>query len=122
MGSDPNRADPINSFALVNYISSPLGEFLTKLREELVPGCDVPAHLTILPPREIHVDPLVAGNSLRQRIESRPTFRIEIAGVEVFATTSVVYAEIGAGRVDLRAMHKELNSGALSFGEPYPYH
>ncbi len=114
--------DRINSFALVNYIADPLGDFLTRLREELVPGCVAASHVTVLPPRPLEADPLVAGESIRPRVESHPSFLIEITGMEIFATTSVVYASIGKGRRDLRTLHQDLNAGLVYYDEPFPYH
>ena len=121
MDNDPS-SDRINSFALVSYISGRLGDFLTGLRAELVPGCAVPAHVTILPPRPISVDADEAGRSLRGSIGSYAPFTIEIHDIDVFAVTSVVFAEIGIGRKDLRRIHDELNSGAVYYKEPYSYH
>jgi len=34
----------------------------------------------------------------------------------------VIYIEIGAGAADLRRMHAAMNTGALEFQEPFPYH
>ena len=48
-----NDADRMNLYALVSYIPGALGEFLDRLREELVAGCDPHAHITALPPRPI---------------------------------------------------------------------
>src|ERR1700679_3176310 len=44
---------PVNSFALVSYLPSPLAGFLNGLRKELVCDCQAKAHLTVLPPRPI---------------------------------------------------------------------
>lgn len=121
MDNDP-CSDRINSFALVSYISDRLGDFLTELRDELVPGCAVPAHVTILPPRPLSADGDIAGDSLRPRIKSYAPFTIEINDIDVFAVTAVVFAEIGIGRADLRRIHGELNSGLVHYQEPFPYH
>jgi 2'-5' RNA ligase len=121
MDHDPS-SDRINSFALVTYISDRLGDFLTKLRDELIPGSSVRAHVTILPPRPIRGDGMTAGHSMRRRIESYAPFTIEINDIDVFAVTAVVFAEIGIGRKDLRRIHEELNIGPVEYHEPYPYH
>src|SRR5260370_24746669 len=110
--------DRINSFALVNYIADPLGDFLTRLREELVPGCVAASHVTVLPPRPLEADPLGAGESIRSRVESHPSFLIEITGIEIFATTSVLYASITKRRRVLRTWHQDSNSGLLYDYEP----
>jgi 2'-5' RNA ligase len=121
MDHDPS-SDRINSFALVTYISDRLGDFLTSLRDELIPGSAVRAHVTILPPRPIQGDGITAGQSLRRRIRSYAPFTIEINDIDVFAVTAVVFAEIGIGRRDLRRIHHELNCGLVEYQEPYPYH
>jgi len=122
MDCDPQCTDRINSFALVSYIGGRIGEFLNRLRQELVPGCGVPAHLTVLPPRPLSVEPPIAADFIREHLLSAPPFSVEVGGVEIFATTSVIYAEIGQGRSTLRHMHNELNRNGLAFTEPYRYH
>lgn len=122
MECDPQCPDRVNSFALVNYIGGRLGEFLTRMRHELVPGCGVPAHLTVLPPRPLAAELTHAADFIRDQLQATPPFRIEIAGIEIFATTSVIYAEIGQGQSTLREMHKELNRNGLAFEEPFRYH
>jgi 2'-5' RNA ligase len=47
---------------------------------------------------------------------------IEACSVELFSTTEVIYISIGAGREELRAMHRAFNSGGLAFKEPFTYH
>ena len=50
--ADPaGDVERINSYAVVCYIPGALGEFITRLRESLVPGCTAQSHVTILPPR-----------------------------------------------------------------------
>ena len=48
--------------------------------------------------------------------------RIAIPRLKMFEQTSVVFADIGAGRDDLLEMHQALNSGPFFFHEPFPYH
>lgn len=122
MVDDPNGADPINSFALVSYIPGHLGEFLNGMRQKLVTGCIAYPHVTVLPPRPISVDPVIAAGQIRSQVEMFPSFTVEIASVEIFPVTNVIYAEIGAGRSELLEMHEALNSGHLRFTEPFYYH
>jgi 2'-5' RNA ligase len=49
-------------------------------------------------------------------------FEIELTGLQIFPVTNVIYLEIGAGAADLRRMHAAMNTGALEFEEPFPYH
>ena len=45
---------PSSRYALVTYVRNPVGEFVEELRRQLHPTTPhMPAHLTILPPREL---------------------------------------------------------------------
>ena len=121
--SDPAcLSDRINSFSLVSYIPEELGDFITGLRQVLVPGCEAQSHVTVLPPRPLSVEQTDAEDALRRWLEPFPPFRIEIGDVSVFEETSVVFAEIGTGRDELAELHTALNAGPLWFDEPYSYH
>ena len=122
MGDPAFLSDRINSFSLVSYIPGPLGEFITNLRQDLVCGCVAQSHVTVLPPRPIEVPVEEAEAALRRRVELYPAFEVEITNISLFTQTSVVIAEIGAGRDELIKMHAELNAGPLAFDEPYEYH
>ena len=118
----PNGADRINSFALVAYIPEPLAGFLDKLRQELVPNCFLRAHVTILPPRPLTSSPEAAWNTVRSIAAHFSPFDIEMAGVEVFPISDVIYVAIGEGSDRLREMHAIMNSDGLKFKEAYAYH
>jgi 2'-5' RNA ligase superfamily len=100
----------INSFALVSYLPSPLGEFLDRLRGDLVSECRAKAHVTILPPRPLLCP---APEALRE---------LSAALVEVFPVTQVVYLSVAAGGIELKRLHSALNAGRLWFQEPFEYH
>src|ERR1039458_6592237 len=53
MQSEPNGTRPESLYALVIYLSDPLGGFLDDLRLEMVPGCNPHAHISVLPPRPL---------------------------------------------------------------------
>jgi 2'-5' RNA ligase len=122
MYNDPAAWDRINSFALVSYIPEPLAGFLDKLRQELVPNCFLRAHATILPPRPICSSPEAAWETVRTLAPLFPPFEVELAQVEVFPVSDVIYVEIGRGRDEMRDMHNALNAGGFLCHEPYPYH
>jgi 2'-5' RNA ligase len=113
----------INSFALISYLPEPLAGFLDSLRCELVPRCQARSHVTVLPPR-----PLVAGipanawGDLNDSLDGFPPFRVELASIEVFPGTNVIYLSIAAGYRELERMHAALNRGPLEFDEPFQYH
>ena len=109
-------------FAVVIYVPDPLGRFLDGLRKELVPGCSMRAHVSVLPPRPLGADWRIAREQAHTLAEAWTPFEIEASSIEVFASTSVVYLQIGAGADDLHRMHDAMNIGALEFQELFPYH
>jgi hypothetical protein len=128
MGSDSNgRAvqsggERQDLFALVIYIPDPLGQFLDDLRRELVPGCSPHAHVSVLPPRGLAVPWDTASEQARGLTEGWAPFDIELAHVEIFPATEVVYIEIGRGAAEMRSLHSAMNTGALDWDEPFVYH
>jgi len=113
---------PINQFAVVCYIPDRLGDFITKLRQELVCGCTAQSHVTILPPRALDAPSDKAEAQLREKMNGFGTFQMEIPRIRVFEETSVIFADVGLGRVELSEMHDALNTGLLYYKEPYKYH
>ncbi len=122
MGCSNGVHTSANQFALVSYIPDPLGNFLDRLRLDLVPGCSPHAHVTILPPRPISADEDKAADELMELAESFSGFEIELGNVEVFPVSKVVYVGIAHGERELREMYRTLNRGSLSYREPFPYH
>jgi 2'-5' RNA ligase len=129
MGSDENgmpgrvpAEERLNVFALVIYIPDPLGRFLDDLRRELAPHSNPHAHVSVLPPRPLAVDWRVAAEQARELTEGWAPFEIELTGLQMFPVTNVIYLEIGAGAAELRRIHAAMNTGALEFEEPFPYH
>src|SRR4051812_21776791 len=110
MKCDPICTDRINSFALVSYIPGALGDFLDGLRKELVAACNPHAHVTLLTPRPLDCDFEAGREALAQRLDAFVPFRIDLLGVELFASTNVIYLAVGKGRTELEDMHKTLNS------------
>lgn len=109
-------------FALVNYVPGPLGCFLTRLRAELVSGCPMRSHLTLLPPRVLGsaCEQLSAG--LAEALAGLPWFEIELDAVRVFESTGVVYLEPGHGRSEAERLHLRLNDGLFAFPEAHTFH
>lgn len=112
----------INSFALVSYLSPPLGEFLDRLRTDLVHECRAKAHVTILPPRPLVCSSEEAWRELSERLQDVAEFRVELGEVEVFPVTQVVYLSVLAGGLELKRLHSALDAGRLWFQEPFEYH
>jgi 2'-5' RNA ligase len=130
MEGSNGRETRINSFALVTYLPGELAELLDEIRHDFAPESRAKAHVTILPPR-----PLIesAGESagkaaaeamdqLRVRLQDVPPFKVDLGEIEIFKDTQVIYVSIQAGFAELDRMHSALNTGRLTFQEPYPYH
>jgi len=115
-------ADPINEYAVVSYIPDSLGEFITRLRKDLVDGCMAESHVTILPPRPLGFPPEVAQRDLFHQSADFHAFELEIGQIQTFTGSSVIYADIHAGREHLIRMHDVLNRGSLFHKEMYTYH
>jgi 2'-5' RNA ligase len=121
-----NGSIAAKQFALVSYLPDPLAQFLDDLRLELVPGCQPRAHVTILPPRAIlppsrgatAQDAISEIRSIARRFKP---FRIHLGEIARFPVSNVVYIELATGREQLFEMYRAMNSGLLSFREPFPY-
>lgn len=112
----------LNVYALVIYITGPLGKFLDDLRRELVPHCNPHAHVSLLPPRSLAVDWQVAGEQVRACVGEMPSFEIQLGGLQMFPVTNVIYIELANGADELRRMHAMMNTRALESAEPFQYH
>jgi 2'-5' RNA ligase len=99
-----------------------LGEYLDRLRLDLVCDCRAKAHVTVLPPRPLVCMPAEAWRELAARLQEIPPFRVELGEVEVFPGTQVVYLSVIAGAAELKRLHEKLNTGRLAFEEPFEYH
>jgi len=122
MGCSNGAKTPANQFALVSYIPDPLGNFLDRLRLDLVPGCSPHAHVTVLPPRPICADEVQAADELMEIAENFSGFDIELGEVEIFPVSKVIFIGIARGERELREMYRALNRGAVAYREPFPYH
>lgn len=112
----------INSFALVSYLPEPLGGFLDRLRSDLVQECRARAHVTVLPPRPLYHPVEDAWQELTQRLRDFRPFQVELAEIEIFPQTQVIYLSVGAGRAELERLHDALDTGLFAFDEPFKYH
>ncbi len=121
------RETPINSFALVSYLTGPLADLLDEIRHDFAPDSRAKAHLTILPPRPLASfgSPTAIPDTLQQlqtRLQNFAPFDVALGGIEVFPGTHVIYVAIQTGFKELECMHKALNAGCLSCQEPHSYH
>jgi 2'-5' RNA ligase len=130
MDGSNGLATRINSFALVSYLSGELAELLDEIRHDFAPESRAKAHVTILPPRpliELQREPAgiavaEAMDQLRLRLQEFPPFKVDLGEIEIFEGTQVIYVSIKNGFAELECMHSALNTGRVTFQEPYPYH
>ena len=110
-------------YALVAYVTSPVGEFVENLRRELHP--DLPllaAHLTILPPRRLQGTESSALETLARVCGRAEPFEIHLGAVETFIpATPTVYIRVEHAAARMRELHDLLNTQALAFHEEWPY-
>jgi 2'-5' RNA ligase len=121
-GQSPGEEQTISQFALVAYIPDPLGRFLDDLRVELTPDCKPHAHVTILPPRPLHVDLTDTIRQIADDLKSAAPFWIELGEIEIFEASQVVYLGLARGASELRQLYGTLNCGCLKYNENFPYH
>ena len=122
MAFDPRSGERINLFSLVTYLPEPLGSFIDQLRGELVPGCALRAHVTVLPPRPLSQPAEEAGAKIRSKLAEFEPFELRLGHVEIFTMSSVVYLALGKGADEIRKLHDALNAAAAPFAEPFPFH
>ena len=87
---------PSSRYALVTYVRNPVGEFVTQLRRELHPTLPhMPAHLTILPPRELIGSESAALEFLEEACSHAVPFSVELGDVDTFLpTTPTVFIQV----------------------------
>jgi 2'-5' RNA ligase len=110
-------------YAVVAYIRQPVGEFVEQLGRDLnPPHPELPAHITILPPRELQGTEAAASELITQICRTVEPFELVLGDVETFCpTTSTVFIRVAHAAYRMRELHDRLNSGALFYKEPWPY-
>jgi len=110
-------------YALVSYVRDPVGEFVEKLRRELHPALPhMPAHLTILPPRELVVPEQTAQEFLEERCSQVVPFDVELGEVSTFLpTTPTVFIQVKRAAYRMRELHDQLCGKEIGCEESWPY-
>jgi 2'-5' RNA ligase len=110
-------------YALVSYVSSSVGRFVERLRQELHPELPhLPAHLTILPPRTLRGSELFALQTLEEVCSQAEPFDVELGEVETFVpVTDTVFIDVARGGQFMHGLHERLNIHALQCAEEWPY-
>jgi 2'-5' RNA ligase len=110
-------------YALVAYVSNPIGQFVESLRREFQPEqAHLPAHLTLLPPRPLGGTSQQAIELIEEACGSVQPFEVTMGDVESFApVTPTVFIRVAHAAYRMRELHEKLNRGVLKFEEPWPY-
>src|ERR1700690_169779 len=114
---------PSSRYALVTYVRNSVGEFVTELRRELHPTlAHMPAHLTILPPRELMGSEEAALGFLEEACSRVVPFSVELGDVETFLpTTPTVFIQVKRAAYRMRELHDQLCGRGLNCEENWPY-
>jgi 2'-5' RNA ligase len=114
---------PSTRYALVAYVHHPVGDFVENLRRELHPvTAHMPAHLTILPPRELQGTEQAALEFLEEACSRIVPFDVELGDVETFLpTTPTVFIQVKRAAYRMRELHDQLCSRGLNCEEAWPY-
>lgn len=110
-------------YALVAYVHHPVGQFVEDLRRELHPvTAHMPAHLTILPPRELCGPEKAALEFLEEACSRATPFDVEMGDVETFLpTTPTVFIQVKRSAYRMRELHDQLSVESLTCQEAWPY-
>lgn len=110
-------------YALVAYVRSTIGEFVENLRRELHPAhAHLPAHLSILPPRQLNGTEDQAVELIEQVCSQITPFQVTMGDVESFIPiTPTVFLRVAHAGYRMRELHDKLNAGALYSREQWPY-
>lgn len=116
------KVGPGQLFALIGFVPGPLGEYLDRMRQQLVSNCPLKSHVSLLPPRFLNAAAGELSDVLRARLETVKPFEISLGDVEVFPGTGVVFLGIKSGLEDLLQAHEFLSQEEFAYPEPYSFH
>jgi 2'-5' RNA ligase len=110
-------------YALVAYVRNAVGEFVENLRQELHPDLPhLPAHLTMLPPRQLQGGELSALETVEEVCGQAERFEVTLGDVETFVpVTATVFVRVAHAAYRMRELHDRLNTGVLLCEEEWPY-
>ena len=96
---------------------------MEKLRRELHPTLPhMPAHLTILPPRELEGSEAGAVEFLAEACRHIVPFSVELGEVDTFLpTTSTIFIQVNRAASRMCELHSELACKELCGREEWPY-
>ncbi len=106
---------------LVSYIPDPLSAFVNELRRILPGHGNSQPHVTILPPRPLHVPVETASVEARVVLQQFPVFDVELSDVGYFSGTNFLYLEVMDRESVLHRLHSALNTGHLAHVEKFDF-
>ena len=119
--STTQLAGVVSAFALVVYLPEPLGSYLDSFRTSLSGRMTAKAHLTLLPPRQVRIDPHTASGHIARTLRQFRPFEVELTSVTRFPKTNVIYLAVGKGSEEASRLHEALNRDVLAYDEPFDY-
>lgn len=110
-------------YALVAYVRNSVGGFAENLRRDLNPGHpDLPAHITILPPRHLLGTEAEALEAIEDVCRKVDPFEVTLGDVESFMPiTPTIFIRVAQKAYRLRELHDHMNTGPLFAEEQWPY-
>lgn len=87
-----------------------------------IPGHPLsPPHITILPPRPLHIPLGEVWSLVESALGGWRAFAAELSAVRCFQETDFLYLDVAAGNEQLHAMHDKLSVGPLNHAEMYGF-
>jgi 2'-5' RNA ligase len=110
-------------YALVAYVRNSVGEFAENLRRDLNPEHpDLPAHVTILPPRNLLGTEAEAVETIEEVCRKVDPFEVALGDIESFMPiTPTIFIRVAQKAYRLRELHDHMNTGPLFTEEQWPY-
>lgn len=110
-------------YALVAYVTNPVGRFVEDLRRELHPEhAHLPAHITVLPPRPLHGSEPEALELMERLCAQVQPFEVTLGEVASFIpVTPTVFLRVAHAAYRMRELHDLLNTEWLHCHEQWPY-
>ena len=110
-------------YALVAYVRNPVGQFVEDLRRGLHSDHpELPAHLTILPPRTLQGTEEEAQELIERVCRRTEPFDVAMGDVETFVPiTATVFIRVAHAAYRMRELHDHLDTAPLAYQEPWPY-
>jgi 2'-5' RNA ligase len=115
------EAHPWGSLALVTYIPDPLCSLLQDVRDVLPGNDDLPAHITLLPPRRLRVPVETASTLVHAALGRFSAFDVELSRVRRFDQTNFLYLDLSEGDAHVHDLHDALNTGDLADIEEFEF-